>query len=296
MKRYFASAMALIVIVNLVLLARVVYNRQGDAPTSVVLTERELRLPWDYGALNEESGLSFQLNWNRRLPQKECTTEHSDSCYNHSLPLTPLLAEQLGFELPESMEPDQTHRPYRREPPRQVWLALEMEGAAYQGYLDHLEQQIAWAKNTSLCSSEQEITAGCDPNAEESADRMRVDQKRVDRSEEDLRHAKRRESRLFVVDMARSRQMLLSRYADHSNVAVLSGMIRISASKEGRYSVSVQAIFPSQIYVPLQFRQQLVGLDSYYPHQNDCFVPRYEASIAIGKLGEPWVEALSLLK
>lgn len=289
MKKFLWSAMALVVICNGFVLARVIYNRQVGEPTTLVLSERELRLPWRYRERDENSGIGLELNWNVFLPPQDCAGDDFSARYNRSLPLTPQLAQQLNFDLTTGFKQDED-RLFYRESSRQVWLALEMDGKAYQGYLQYLEQQIATAQeNTPKCAPAQNNVPDCVPAPEQVESRLSSRRER-------LRDAQVKESRLFVVDMASSRKTLETRYADQPNVVIVPGLIRISGAKDKTYSVYVRSVIPRRIHVPLEFRQQVVDLEPGYFHNSESFKPRYEAKVAVGKLGEPWIQSLTAIK
>ena len=57
-------AAALLVLTNIIVLVGVAYNRMGDTETSLLLTERELSLPYRSYSKKENSGLSLRVNWN----------------------------------------------------------------------------------------------------------------------------------------------------------------------------------------------------------------------------------------
>lgn len=299
MKKFLWGTIALVLISNGFVLARVVYNRQGGEPTTLVLTERELRLPWRYRDQNEDSGIRLELNWSVFLPPQDCSNELYTSRYNRSLPLTPQLAQQLNFKIPTKADWDEDS-PFYRHSTRQVWLALEMEGKAYQGYLQYLEEQITTAQGTSpRCiptpqngpdgARASESAPDCVPAPEEI-------ERQLSSKRERLHDAQVKESRLFVVDMASSRKTLETRYADQPNVAIVPGLVRISASKDQSYTVYVNSVMPRKIHIPLEFRQQVVDLEPGYVRKDKSDMPRYEAKVAFGKLGEPWIQTLTAIK
>ena len=66
MKKYgLISAIVLIVLTNMVVLAGVAYNRSGEPDAVVQLTERELHWKKHYGMTDkEDTGLYLNLKWN----------------------------------------------------------------------------------------------------------------------------------------------------------------------------------------------------------------------------------------
>ncbi len=53
-----------LVLVNVIVLAGISYNRSGEVITKLQLTERELSLPYRSHRQKENSGLALRLNWN----------------------------------------------------------------------------------------------------------------------------------------------------------------------------------------------------------------------------------------
>ncbi|MFL6200723.1 MAG: DUF4824 family protein [Thermoanaerobaculia bacterium] len=111
------AGLILIVLANAVVLAGVAWNRRGEPEAVVNLTERELQIPWDSGADEDDTGLILRLEWNPRWAADTSTPE--------VLPVTTL--RELGFRL--------VHPPGREEPPRSAWIVLEMEGGSWQRWL-----------------------------------------------------------------------------------------------------------------------------------------------------------------
>ena len=58
-----AAGAALILLANAVALLGVYLNRSGEAESRMLLTQRELSLPWGRGMARENSGLALALNW-----------------------------------------------------------------------------------------------------------------------------------------------------------------------------------------------------------------------------------------
>lgn len=111
------AGLVLIVLANAAVLAGVAWNRRGEPEAVVTLTERELQIPWDAEADEDDTGLILRLEWNPRWTAGSATPA--------ALPATTL--RELGFRLAPP--------PGRTEPPRTAWVVLEMEGEAWQRWL-----------------------------------------------------------------------------------------------------------------------------------------------------------------
>ena len=61
--RTMLAGIGLIILTNAVVLAGVAYNRSGEPETRIILTERELNLPYRYGGSKENSGIALRVNF-----------------------------------------------------------------------------------------------------------------------------------------------------------------------------------------------------------------------------------------
>lgn len=62
-KTTWIAGLMIIVLTNVIALGGVAYNRAGEPDGTLVLTERELRLPYSSGLARENSGLSLTIEW-----------------------------------------------------------------------------------------------------------------------------------------------------------------------------------------------------------------------------------------
>ena len=63
MRKLLLSAVVLLLLTNVVVLAGVAYNRAGEPVVSLELTERELTLVRSYRRTDENSGTALSLQW-----------------------------------------------------------------------------------------------------------------------------------------------------------------------------------------------------------------------------------------
>jgi hypothetical protein len=109
------AALALVVLANAIALSGVAWNRRGAPDATVILTERELKLPRNAGDDEDDTGLALELEWNPRWDSGKAAPELIPAATLH----------ELGFEL----------SPLRQEPERTAWVVLEMEGKAWSRWL-----------------------------------------------------------------------------------------------------------------------------------------------------------------
>ena len=143
-KGLFLLGFALLFLSNAVILGGVWLNRSGGAESMLKLTERELALR--NRSYKENSGLSLRISW--RALARDKKKDHYSSWRSPAWLDTAKLIE-LGFNPKELEEYKQDRKRYRRPIPREVYLALEMEGQAYktavkraEDSLEQLEQEL----------------------------------------------------------------------------------------------------------------------------------------------------------
>jgi len=124
MSRLVVAALTLLLTVG-ALFGAAAWNRGGDVQ-SIVLTERELALPWNWPNADGPPRLRFE--WERR-------TEAQDA----RLWLTDLKLRELGFTTGVAAGAPEAEQFYRRSLPRLAWVAFEMDGAAWRA----IEQRLS---------------------------------------------------------------------------------------------------------------------------------------------------------
>lgn len=251
------AGLALIALANAVALAGVSWNRRGEPEATVTLTERELQIPWS--AINDEddTGLDLQLEWNARWAAGGRSPE--------GLPLTTL--RELGIE----------PRVGRKEPPRNAWVVMEMDGEAWQSWMAKRRRQVEEEKRKKPESD-------CPPGS-------------------DLEQMLVSGSRLVVVDAGRDRHALRRRYPDRSRHLVIPGTVQAVEVRPGAYEGLVSELRVDSIHVPLRLRPLLDELVTAERVRRETSTagdihsrpPRYRAVVAFGKRGEPWLESVEKL-
>lgn len=108
------------------------------------------------------------------------------------------------------------------------------------------------------------------------------------------------ESRLFVVDAARSYEELRTRHPDRSTHLIVRGIVRArqedvkdprtGAITSHNYVGFVSEVLPASIHVPLPS----AGLLSLLKPRQPTEEPRYSVTLSYGRYLEPWVASLRL--
>ncbi len=249
------AGLVLIALANAAVLTGVVWNRRGEPEATVILTERELRIPW--GAINDEddTGLDLQLEWNARWTASDDKPE--------GLPLATL--RELGFE----------PRVGRTEPPRTAWVVMEMDGEAWQRWVAKRRRQVEEEKR-------KEPESDCPPGG--NLEQLLVSG-----------------SRLIVVDAGRDREALRRRHPDRSRYLVVPGTVHAREMRPGVFEGLVSELRVNSIHVPLHLRpildEHVTAERMRQETSNSAHVdpPRYRATVAFGRRGEPWLVSVEKL-
>ncbi|MDT8388158.1 MAG: DUF4824 family protein [Thiogranum sp.] len=270
--KWFAG-LGIIVLTNAIALAGVAYNRSGEPDTVITLSERELRLPYSWRLERESSGLSLRLRW--RINGSD--DGRYDYLPHSSTPawLDKEKLQELGFPVQDAAVIEENRRRLNRSLPREVYLVLEYNGAAYRNMLS--QTQAYKDKQQALADQNPE-----DENILEEAKDAR------DRWERDLHET----SRLFIVDAGLDPGALRSSYPDTSRNIIMRGNVqaRVNSRVDDRWEVQgyIREITVSDINIPLAFRKTF---DRFMKadHSNDNEAVRYQVTLAYGKRYEPWV-------
>lgn len=253
------AGLALIAVTNTVALVGVVYNRSGEPESVLRFSERELLPPYVWRGNRENSGLALKLQW--RVLQEETTGGelHGWSfAGNGGTPawLDKAKMAELGFDVPVPGTATKEHFQFERQLPRDVLLALELDGAAYRE---------SFARATRYAS-------------------------RGDEGKKLLEQETLYNSRLFVVDADLDAAVLRAKYPDRARYAIMRGQIRPSwlHTQPEKYFGYISDVSVDQVNVPLELRSVFEGAGTDYQtfarHKT-----KYEVTTAYGKRLEPWI-------
>jgi hypothetical protein len=270
----FAAGAVLVALTNAVALGGAAWNRSGEE-SRLRLTQRELVRPYVWYGNRENSGMSLVLTW-RVLGDLTPSASYLSWNFAATLGAPAWLdrakMEELGFRTTGAASAEGGRSPYEKQLPRDVLIVLEMDGPAWQRY----------------------IQAGRDQLAREEARTASPDEKGAVARLRNARDTLEREllggSRLFAVDAGLDAAALRAKYPDRERYAIVRGQIRPMIFKRGeeRYTGMLTDVSASKINVPLEFRQAIPDVpDRYQPNAADR--APFEATIAFGKRFEPWV-------
>lgn len=268
--------LGILVLSNLVALAGVAYNRMGEPDATVLLSERELGLPYYWGPKGGNSGVSLRLIW-RSLPDKELDRPYLGAYSQQPGWLDRAKLTELGFDL-SAVDRVPERRMYQLlGQSREVWLVLENDGPAYQAML---------ARAVAQYEKQQQLA---EQNPEDQAAALRLQQ-----AEKRLQQERQSASRLFVIDAGLDAARLRSRYPDRKRYLILRGRVlpflQSSELDSRQVRGHVVGLSVSQVHVPLEYRTVFTDLDAK-PRPGSGGLPRYDVTLAYGQRHEPWVKA-----
>jgi len=294
MKKYgLISVVALIVLINVIVLAGVAYNRSGEPDATVQLTKKELHWQKRWDLTNkEDTGLYLTLKWS--MPGFQFNRWDSSPTKNW---INIKKLKEMGFDTNFPLEGKKASRYYSRQLPRQAYVVLEFNGDSYQEWLVGAQKRIEEIKQELM----EEKKESKKKNLEN--DIRQVQQDMVTRSH------------LFAVDGGRDPELLRKKYSDQSKYIITPAVFDISihfAPRKKDEPKSIQNPFLSgwirklsipTIHVTSNFRSFFISdikthTKIYLPRDKPLsdLESRYQVTLSYGKRYEPWVVDVKKIK
>jgi len=265
----FYAALGLLVVSNAFVLVHAQRNRAGEPESEMELTERELRY---YPQGKDDSSLTMMLLWQNPVAEyryQPVPTSEADFFDGAKL-------KEIGFDLRVAPDAKQAERFYSGQRSREVFVALEYDGPAWQEWLK-------W--RAAVLSTEVPF-----PQQKPFDVRLRIERETT--------------SRLVAVDVALDPARLREKFPDRKKVMILSGRARVV--RDGTPPAlrgAITSISTDGINVPNAFRPQMEQMNNYaggYHQANDGTViidpPGFAATIRVGSKYEPWVAEVRKLR
>lgn len=258
-------AFSLLAITNIIVLLGVNTNRSGELTSKVILTERELRLPYSYNRENSGAALSVVY---RVLNSDENNTY---SYYNNPVWLNSDKLRGLGFDVDKYIDVKYP----KPAIPKEVLLVLENDGVAYQSSLKAVKEKFAKEK------------ALFDENPTDARLKSSYEMR-----EKELERESRFASRLFVVDAGSEYARLREQYSDRSRYLIVKGVVQLVYNEhKKRVYGYVQELSIRTIHVPLEHKSIFHKLEYNYEVE-----PRYSVTLHYGSRYEPWIASVASLR
>lgn len=273
MKRFgLMAALTLIVLINLIILAGVRYNRTGEPDAVVTLTERELHLE---ASDKENSGVSLQL----KLQSVHNKWSETSPWFDRKK------LEAVGFDCSQPIDAKEAAKYYKKQLSRQSYTVLEYEGQAWSDWQNWQEQQ--------LRELETRVAGGKEKQELLDSRRKRFSREMV------------AGSRLFAIDAGNDPVKLRKLYPDKQKFIITPAQVRLrllAVDETGKMrkpvlSGYVDEILTAVINVPRDRQGVLASLKQeeknfYQDEDKRDFSLRYKIKLSYGRRYEPWVVAV----
>lgn len=265
---------------NIIVLFGVASNRSGNHDSQIILTERELQLPYQtYQIHKENSGLSLRLDW-RTLGKDEENINYMDRRSPAWFNAEKL--EELGFKINDNLSSKGNKTYSRQSLPKEVFIVLENDGEPYRAAVKRVE--VAFEKEDGLLKADPEDK------------RLRGN---FERAEKKLKHMRITESRLYAVDAGLDPQKLRKKYEDQTRFIIAKGLVKpiYRGDNKGKEVVgNITKISIENIHVPLNYKKMFdVVLAQGKLKHNECTPPRYKVELAYGSRLEPWIMSVEAM-
>ncbi len=287
MKKYgLLSAMALLVVVNVIVLASVAGNRSGAPGAVVELTERELPLGVYRGSADKENtGVSLRLDWNQYPVYSKFLHRNSRGFRYDWFDQAKL--EAVGFDCSMPLTDAKAELYYEKMLLRKAYAVLEYEGIAWDAWREREQQDLT------------EVAGKAKKGA--------VTQKELKEAQEEYEREMKTRSRLFAVDAGSDPARLRQQYPDNRRYLIVPAKVRLAYTKHYNDDVKkseppkltgyITDILVDEINVPKSMRTVIDALTgkvknqpgSYYSYGMNKQEPRYKVTLNYGKQYEPWI-------
>ncbi|RZA03104.1 MAG: DUF4824 family protein [Moraxellaceae bacterium] len=268
-----ALAIACIVTVNGFILTKVYLNR-SEVKLQLTLSERELHLPPNYGFNKEDSSARLNINWNTPFTKPITTqTDHWDWENNRYLSLSDKHYASFNF-LPCEKKHRLTHK-------QQAWVLLEFNGASYSDYIVQAKQY-------------HELIHSLKPATNTAFSENELNEKRKQASDLYTK-AQNSVSRLFVIDAATKRELLISaqnqrQASDEGHLFIVpaelhAGFYRCNKDDTQRKEneVRIESLAIESLFIPKSFAKPILA------EKDASSKLHFAVDIAYGRFYEPWV-------
>ena len=254
MKYTVIAGLLLIAGVNAIALVGAFYNRSGIPDSTLRLTDRELKMPYEWRGAKENSGLALDLRW-RVLPPDKVGEMASPYHFSGTTPIWLDEAKMLslGFDLVAGNSESVRGHMQTKE----LFLVLELDGPAYK----------------------------------ESLKRVERDSKKNKDGAETLAKEHENHTRMFVVDAGLEPVALRAKFPDRHRYAITRGQIHsVWQSDRGNQMLvgTISELSVNNINVPFEIRKVFEGVGDFSNDSSRSPV-QYQVDVSYGQRFEPWI-------
>ncbi len=271
------AGLGLIAATNAVALLGVAYNRSGEPDSRLLLSERELNIPYRWELNQDNNGLALHLQW--RIPGARTGTSIFQNEYGHFGEVQWLNRDkliELGFNLEQAPDTVAGRRHYAKVLPKDVWLVMEHDGPMHQAALTYVRERL----------QREEMLLAQNLDDKEFTQRALVARKALQEEEQTA-------SRLFVIDAGLDAGTLRAKYPGRTHYAIVRGRVKPwldrKADKEVVVAGHVQNLSVTNLHVPRDLRDGFAPLADAKLKNRSVDKKKFTATVAIGHRYEPWI-------
>lgn len=260
--KLFASAFALLVVTNVVMLLGVYLNRSSEATSETTLTQRELQLP--SSIRKESSGISLRLAY--RTAYKS-SRSHQDNFLNH------VKLKELGFDADKYLYSKEGIR----TPTKEVFIVLEYDGESYKKSLKSAEAVLMEKEALYNAHKDDKKKQRDYENAKNNFTREQISQ-----------------SRLFAIDAGLEYEGLRQKYPNKTDYLILKGVVGLVKDyKEKILYGYIQRLNVQTIHLPYKFKYLLKDIKPISNHKDaQNTSPKYKIEVKYGSRYEPFITSV----
>ncbi|MEN0038046.1 MAG: DUF4824 family protein [Cellvibrio sp.] len=267
-------AVAFVLVVNIVILGKVFFNR-SEVITTLQLSERELQFPYNYGFKKEDSSKRLSIQWSA-LNSNPVSLDYNELRWHLDRTLVLSPAHYSSFQFPSC---DNDKRQLNK---KSGWVLLEFNGQSYTDYVTKTEQY------HSLIHSQE-------PTSDSELAKKELNEKREE-ADKLLQEAKNSITRLIAIDAAATRSAL-EKVMQARNISGKTKLLIVPTEVEVNYRYScnhaknkerdifINELSVSSLYLPKHFAQELT-------FNNGKSTSPFIAVVNYGRLYEPWIGSL----
>ncbi len=220
-KNLFILSFLIIILTNIFIFLNIYINRFGDTTSSVILSERELTVPYNYN--KENSGVSLRINY-------RIAGEYTNQPYNYNKKaywLNEKKLQKLGFDTKKYKKYKNRNSSLEKE----VFIVLEQNAEAYKRSLKLAQEKLS--------------------NLDDKQTRN------IKSIKENLRKEKEENSRLFAIDAGVDYAKLRQLYTDKTKYIIAKGLVKFNFSNYENINGYIVRLSVSDVHVVVKYKNLL---------------------------------------
>lgn len=260
--KLFASAFALLVMTNAVMLLGVYLNQSSETTSEATLTQRELQL--SNSIHKDNNSVSLRLIY-------RTTNNLNPINQNNFLNIDKL--NELGFDIDKYLYSKNS----AITPTKEVFIVLENSGESYEKSLQLAEE--SFAQKEALYNANQD-------------DKSR--QRDYENAKNNLAREQTSLSRLFAIDAGLDYEELRKKYVNKANNLIVKGIVGIVKEyKQKNLYGYIKQLNIQTIHVPYSFKYLFKDVKPIYNYKNTQETSaKYNVEVRYGSKYEPFITSV----